>query len=58
MNRYYFTKKSYITHEVVVEANNEEEAWDIMQSGGGKEFEVDCECYNEELNFFEEIENE
>jgi hypothetical protein len=56
MNRYYFTTKSYITHEVVVLANSEDKAWDIMQSGGGKETEVDSNCYSEELDSVEKVE--
>lgn len=59
MNRYYFTTKSRVITEIVVVAEDEDEAWDMMLSGDGEETEVEHSTFSEELDFIEEVkENE
>ena len=53
--RYYYTTKAFVTSEVIVEADSEEEAYDLLMSGQGKEEEVEYDCYSEELEHSEDI---
>tara|TARA_R110000744_G_scaffold231469_1_gene349651 strand:+ start:1085 stop:1279 length:195 start_codon:yes stop_codon:yes gene_type:complete len=58
MNTYTFITKSYVTHEVTVQAKSEDKAWEIMQSGEGGEVEIDSNTYSEELDWSDEEETE
>ena len=53
--RYYYTTKAFVTSEVIVEADSEEEAYDLLMSGQGKEEEVQYDCYSEDLEHLEDI---
>ena len=53
--RYYYTTKAFVTSEVIVEADSEEEAYDLLMSGQGEETEVEYDCYSEELEHSEDI---
>ena len=53
--RYYYVTKAYVTSEVIVEADSEEEAYDLLMSGQGEETEVEYDCYSEELEHSEDI---
>tara|TARA_R100000231_G_scaffold37348_1_gene32810 strand:- start:13 stop:195 length:183 start_codon:yes stop_codon:yes gene_type:complete len=53
--RYYYTTKAFVTSEVIVEADSEEEAYDLLMSGQGKETEVNYDCYSEDLEHSEDI---
>ena len=53
--RYYYTTKAFVTSEVIVEADSEEEAYDLLMSGQGKEEEVQYDCYSEDLEHSEDI---
>ena len=39
--RYYYLTKAYVTSEVIVEADSEEEAYDMLICGQGKETEIE-----------------
>lgn len=54
INTYTFITKSYVTHEVIVKAKSEEEAWDKFYDGKGKEEEVSSDTYYEELEYIDE----
>jgi hypothetical protein len=53
--RYYYLTKAYVTSEVIVEADSEEEAYDMLISGQGKETEIEYDNYFEELEYSEDI---
>ena len=53
--RYYYTTRAMVTSEVIVEADSEEEAYDLLMSGQGKEREIQYDCYSEELEHSEDI---
>jgi hypothetical protein len=53
--RYYYTTKAFVTSEVIVEADSEEEAYELLMSGQGKEEEVQYDCYSEDLEHSEDI---
>ena len=53
--RYYYTTKAFVTSEVIVEADSEEEAYELLMSGQGKEEEIEYDCYSEELEYSEDI---
>ena len=53
--RYYYTTRAFVTSEVIVEADSEEEAYDLLMSGQGKEREIQYDCYSEDLEHSEDI---
>tara|TARA_R110002124_G_C8530455_1_gene477267 strand:+ start:84 stop:269 length:186 start_codon:yes stop_codon:yes gene_type:complete len=58
MNTYTFITKSYVTHEVTVQAESEDKAWEKFHDGEGEEVEIDSHTYSEELDWSDEEEAE